>query len=75
MKLKLGNVATTEVDGFKSIEVGEGGKIIAVFNSSATKGGTVSFVVHDGTKPVGGPIIIEAQHYSVLGCFHNFMRE
>jgi hypothetical protein len=65
MKLNLGNVATTEVDGFKSIEVGEDGKIIAVFDSSATKGGTVSFVVHDGTKPLGGPIIIEAQHFSI----------
>jgi hypothetical protein len=59
MKLNLGNVATTEVDGFKSIEVGEDGKIIAVFYRSATEGGTVSFVVHDGTKPVG-PITVEA---------------
>tara|TARA_R100001163_G_scaffold16807_1_gene15114 strand:- start:1650 stop:1829 length:180 start_codon:yes stop_codon:yes gene_type:complete len=59
MKLNLGNVATTEVDGFKSIEVGEDGKIIAVFHSSATKGGTISLVVHDGIKPVG-PITVEA---------------
>ena len=59
MKLKLGNVAITEVDGFKSIEVGEDGKIIAVFDSSATEGGIVSFVVHDGTRPLG-PITVEA---------------
>tara|TARA_R100000458_G_scaffold4063_1_gene3298 strand:- start:412 stop:606 length:195 start_codon:yes stop_codon:yes gene_type:complete len=59
MKLNLGNVATTEVDGFKSIEVGEDGEIIAVFYiNSFSNGGTVSFVVHDGTKPLG-PITVE----------------
>jgi hypothetical protein len=66
MKLNLGGYATTEVDGFKSIERTEDGKIIAVFDSSAVSSGTVSLVIHDGTKPVtNGPILIEAQDYSV----------
>lgn len=53
IKLNLGNVATTEVDAFKAIEVGEDGKIVAVFYTSFTEGGTVSFVVHNGIKPLG----------------------
>jgi len=66
MIINLGNVATTEVAAFKSIEVGEDGKIIAVFYiKNCCNGGTVPFVIHDGTKPLGGPILIEAQHNSL----------
>jgi hypothetical protein len=60
MKLRLGKIAVAEVDAFKSIELTEDGKIIAVFNSSAAEGGTARFVIHDGTKPVGsGPLLID----------------
>jgi len=68
MKLNLGGYATTEVDGFKSIERTDDGKIYAVFDSSAANGGTVSFVVYDdGSSWLGNTrtILIEAQHSSV----------